>query len=48
VSIYTATGLPISMPLLAGSRIFTLTDGLQAGDTYTQVQYTVREWLELQ
>lgn len=47
VAVYAATGLPVSIPLLGGTILATLTDGLQAADTYTVVNYTVREWLEV-
>jgi hypothetical protein len=47
IAVYAATGLPISIPLLAGTQLATLTDGLQIADQYTVVNYTVREWLEV-
>lgn len=47
LSVFTATGLPVSIPLLAGTVLATLTDGMQPADTYTSANYTVREWLEV-
>ena len=38
--------LPVSIPLPPGAGIRTLTSGMMAGDQYTYVQVTVREWLE--
>lgn len=38
--------LPVGARLGAGHRIRTITIGLQAGDTWTAIQYLVREWLE--
>jgi hypothetical protein len=38
-------GLPVHTFLLAGSRIRTVTTGIQVGDQWDQVQFLVREWL---
>jgi len=40
-------GLPVGNKLAAGYRIKTSTSGIQAGDQYDQIQYCVREWLEV-
>lgn len=41
------TGLPADNRMLAGHRIRTFTQALQAGDQYNAPVYLVREWLEM-
>jgi hypothetical protein len=40
------SGIPVGSILLAGQTIQTITDGIAAGDVWTSVAFTVREWLE--
>lgn len=47
VGIYGVAGLPVTIPLLAGYTIETITDAMFAADQWSQVVYLVREQLEV-